>query len=282
MSVAVAARRLATGPQGVRRAPVPAALYFRGLGPPAAARAPALPLAPLQRLLQARRRAAVPRPPRRPRGRPHQRPVRRRLQRPPRQPLGDVRLPRARGRPGDPAAAARGRRAVAALARARPHDRPDGLHDERRERRDDRGLRARADDQAALAPALLPAARRGGRAGQGDGPADVGAGDRRPREDPARHLQARRRGRAAPRHPAAQDDAALAAPGHGPLRRGLQRGLERELGLLARTPRRTSTPTPRSCSSSSTSTGSWSPRRRRGRPWPSRSPCPTSTRCWRR
>ena len=34
-----------------------------------------------ERVLQARRRAAVPRPPRRPRGRPHQRPVRRRLQR---------------------------------------------------------------------------------------------------------------------------------------------------------------------------------------------------------
>ena len=48
------------------------------------------------------------------------------------------------------------------VARARPHDRPDGLHDERRERRDDRGLRARPDDQAALAPALLPAAGRGG------------------------------------------------------------------------------------------------------------------------
>ena len=31
----------------------------------------------------------------------------------------------------------------------------------------------------------------------------------------------------------AQDVAALAAQGHGPLRRGLQRGLERELGLLA-------------------------------------------------
>ena len=77
----------------------------------------------------------------------------------------------------------------------------------------------------------------------------------------------------------AQDVAALAAQGHGSLRRGLQRGLERELGLLAVLeggPRRT---TRRRCSSSSTRTGSWSPRPRRARRWRSRSPSPTSTRC---
>ena len=59
--------------------------------------------------------------------------------------------------------------------RLRPHGRADGLHDERRVRRADRGLRPRADDQAALAPAVLPGALRGGRAGEGDGPASCGS-----------------------------------------------------------------------------------------------------------
>ena len=44
----------------------------------------------------------------------------------------------------------------------------------------------------------------------------------------------------------------------GRLRRGLQRGLEAQLGLRAVLRRRTSSTTPRSCSSSSTATGSWS------------------------
>ena len=122
---------------------------------------------------------------------------------------------------------------LAARARPRPHDRPDGLHDERRVRRDDRGLRAPADDQAALAPALLPAALRGGRPRQGDGPPDVGARHLRPRAHAPDHLHARRAARGAPRRAHPQDVAALAAARHGPLRRGLQRGLERELGLLA-------------------------------------------------
>ena len=43
---------------------------------------------------------------------------------------------------------------------------------------------------------------------------------------------ARRADRGAPRRGPAQDVTALAAARHGPLRRGLQRGLERELGLL--------------------------------------------------
>ncbi len=40
---------------------------------------------------------------------------------------------------------------------ADPDPRPDGLHDQRRDRDPDRGLRAPADDPRALAPALLPA-----------------------------------------------------------------------------------------------------------------------------
>ena len=73
-------------------------------------------------------------------------------------------------------------------------------------------------------------------------------------------LQARRAGRAAPRHQDPAHEPALAAARHGSLRRGLQRGLERELGLRALLASATSTSTPRRCSSSSTATGSWSPR----------------------
>ena len=172
--------------------------------------------------------------------------------------------------------------ALAALPRPRPHDRPDGLHDQRRERRDDRGLRARADDQAALAPALLPAALRGGRADQGDGPPDVGARHLRPRAHAADHLQARRADRGAPRRAScarcrgARCGATWTASPTSTTRPGAR------TGASPRTRRRTSTTTPRRCSSSSTRTGSWSPRRRRARRWPWRSPCPTSTRCSRR
>ena len=58
---------------------------------------------------------------------------------------------------------------------------PMDFGDQRRERRARRGLRPRADDQAALAPALLRGALRGGRPGEGHGPVDVGARHRRPR-----------------------------------------------------------------------------------------------------
>ena len=189
---------------------------------------------------------------RRARGRAHQRPGRPRVQRVPGQPLGHVRLPRVRGRPRGPAGAAGRRRGLAARARARPHDRADGLHDQRRERRADRGLRARADDQAALAPALLRGALRGGRAREGDGPVDVGARHLRPREDPPGRLRARRAGRAQARRADPQDDAALAARATwtasptSTTRPGARTGASR------RTPRRTSTTTRRSCSSSST------------------------------
>ena len=150
----------AAGHQGVHRAPVPAACYFPAVDPPAAARAPCVPEPARQRVLQARRRAALPRVPRRAGRRAHQRAGRPRLQRVPRLADRDVRLPRARGRPRGPDARCSST-AEAWLRRhgLRPHDRPDGLHDERRERHRRRGPRARADDPPAVAPAVLPAAR---------------------------------------------------------------------------------------------------------------------------
>ena len=144
----------------------------------------------------------------------------------------------------------------------------------------DRGLRARADDQAALAPALLrrAAARRpGSRRRSTCYMWELHISDRskilpvifklaeelEPRHGiRLRHMTRR---------------SAAARP--GPLRRGLQRGVERELGLRALRRRPTSTSTPPSCSWSSTATGSWSPRRPRARPRRSRSRCRTSTRC---
>ena len=112
-------------------------------------------------------------------------------------------------------------------------------------------------------PPYYPSAVEEARAGQGDGPAHVGARDRRTATKilPV-DLQARRRrsSRATASRPA-QDVAALAAQGHGPLRRGLQRGLERELGLRRRYSKQDlDATTPRSCSSSSTSNWAWSPR----------------------
>ena len=196
-----AARLGPAGPPGVHRAPVPAALYLAVLGAPAAPGAPAVPQPPPERVLQARRRAAVPRLARRARRRPHQRAVSTTPSTPTTTTAGGCSASSSsRTTPEILPRAARGRRGLAARARPRPHDRPDGLHDQRRVRRAHRGLRARADDQAALAPALLRGALRGGRAREGDGPADVGARHLRPREDPADRLQARRAGRARARH----------------------------------------------------------------------------------
>ncbi len=55
------------------------------------------------------------------------------------------------------------RRGLGPAARARAADRPDGLHDQRRVRAADRGLRPRSDDPRAVASALLPGAARGAR-----------------------------------------------------------------------------------------------------------------------
>ena len=86
----------------------------------------------------------------------------------------------------------------------RPHGRPHGLHDERRVRRPDRGLRARAARSSSPGTRrTTPRAARGGRDGEGDGPLHVGARDLRPREDAADPLRPRRRPRARARraHP---------------------------------------------------------------------------------
>ena len=126
----------------------------------------------------------------------------------------------------------------------------------------DRGLRADAVHQAAVAPAVLrgSAARR--------------RGWTRPMDLLMYELVISDRSKILPivfklaeqvepraRHQDPAHVAALAAERPGPLRRGLQRGLERELGLRALQRSATSTSTRRRCSSSSTATGSWSPRR---------------------
>ncbi len=66
----------APGSARVRRAAVPPALYPRAVGPAARARAPHVPASADQRVLPARRGAAVPRPARRAGGRADQRPGR--------------------------------------------------------------------------------------------------------------------------------------------------------------------------------------------------------------
>ena len=176
--------------------------------------------------------------------------------------------------------AARRRRGVAGRARPRPDGRADGLHDERRVRRADRGPRPRAVHQAALAPALLPAPVRGGGPEQGDRPVDVGA---------AHHRTARRSCRRSWRWPRSSSPSTASASARCPA--GACAGSStcsarpttrpgRTTGASCPTPRRTSTPTPRTSSWSSTSTGSWWPRRSTpGRAWAWRSRCPTSTRC---
>ena len=255
-SVTVRPVRSAPRPEALHRPPLPPAPRAPALGAAAEARAPAVPQPPHERLLQPRRGRVLPRPSRGPGGGPDQRPGQPRLQRVPGEELGLVRLPRVRGGPRGAAGAARRRGRLAARARQGAHGRPGELRDERRERDPDRGLRPAPDDPAALAPALLPAADRGGGHDQGDGPADVEPRGLRPRQGPPGDLRAGREGRERARDPGAADAPPAAAQGHGRLRRGLQRGLVEELGLRARTRRRTSTPTPRSCSSSSTRTGS--------------------------
>ena len=231
-------RRFAAGLQGVHRAPVPAACYLAAVGPPDPSGAAAVSQPADERVLQARRSAGVPRAPRRSRRRAHQRPDRRRLRRRARAGRGlryrHVRLRRVRGRRRRRARPAGRRARLAGGPRALAHDRADGLHDERRVRRADRGLRARADDQAAVASAVLPAAPRAGGPREGDRPLHVGARDLRPREDPAGHLRARRAGGLQARRAAAPPAPPRPGEEHqGRLRRGLQHRLEAQLGLRA-------------------------------------------------
>ena len=113
--------------------------------------------------------------------------------------------------------------------------RPDGLHHQRRVRAAGRGLRPRAADPAALAPALLPELIEGQGLDEVDGPADVVAQPRRadvqrrglPPDDPRARPQGHRRARGDdPRHGQARPRGRA-----GPLHRGLQLGLGEELGL---------------------------------------------------
>ena len=93
--------------------------------------------------------AVLPRLPRRTADRSYQRPRRSELQRVPGQQVGPLRLVRVRGRRrGSPCAAGHGR-GVVARARARPHGRSDGLHDQRRDRGADRRSRAPSDHSLA-------------------------------------------------------------------------------------------------------------------------------------
>ena len=168
---------------------------------------------------------------------------------------------------------------LAAGPRARPDDRPDGLLDERRVRRDDRGLRADAVHQAAVASAVLRGALRGGGAGQGRRPVHVRARDLGPLEDPPDRLQARgarsSRGTASRSGacPGARCGATWIASPRSTTRPGAR------TGASCPTARRTWTSTPRRCSSSSTATGTWSPRPRTATRPRSRSRSRTSTRC---
>ena len=121
-------------------------------------------------------------------------------------------------------------------ARARAAGRPDGLHDQRRVRPADRGLRPASDDPRAVASALLPGAARGARLRQDDGPPDVVPGDGRAeggrrlcRRDP----RGRRQGRVRARDHGPEHEQARPRGRDRSLHGGLQLGLGEELGLRA-------------------------------------------------
>ena len=224
----------------------------------------------LERVLQARRGAVLPRPARRPRRRPHHRAVRRRLQRVPRQPAGACSASSSSRttRRSLPRAA---RAAAERWLRAHGRDRMVGpmdftINDECGVLIE--GFERDADDPHALAPAATTSALlRGGRARRRRWTCSCGSSTS-PTATKILPIIFKLAEQVEPRHgdhACARCRGARLRARHRPLRRGLQRGLERELGLRRRTRRRTSTPTRRSSSSSSTSTGSWSPRPRRAR-----------------
>ena len=145
------------------------------------------------------------------------------------------------------------------------------------------GYELRADDPRALAPALLPELIEA----HGFGKAmdllmwELQFGDLKEGErfDPSIHAAAEK---------ALSDegmtirniDKRNLARRDAPLHRRLQRGLGRQLGLRPDRPTPRSSSTPRTSSRCSTRTGPTSPKRTARRSAP-RSPCPTSTRCWR-
>ena len=180
---------------------------------------------------------------RRPRRRAHQRAGRRRLQRPPRRPGGDVRLPGVRGRPRDPAGPAGRREGVAARPRARPSC--SGPMDFTMN--DESGVLVEGFDREPMIkqpwhPPYYQRALRGGRASRRQVDLlmwELDISDREKLLPVLFELAEQARARARRHDP--QDVAALAAQGHGPLRRGLQRGLGAQLGLRALLRRPTST-----------------------------------------
>ena len=204
-----------------------------------------------------RRSRVLPRPPRRARGGAHQRPGQPRLQRPPDEALGLVRLPRVRGRPGGARRRCwtpprRGCASAAWSAWSGPAD--FAMNDESGVLIEGFELRPmilqpwhppyyqQRMEQAGMAKAMDLLMW------------NLEVTDRDKVLPVIWELAEKVAVRA--RHPRAPDAPPPAAQRPRRLRRGLQLGVVEELGLRARTPRRTSTPTRRSCSSRSTSTGS--------------------------
>ena len=257
------ARLFAAGPAGVHRAPVPAALYLRSLGPPAASGAPPVPDARQNAFFEhgdAQLFLALARRPRR------------RAASAPSSTSnfnafhdnrwGMFGFLEFEDAPDVAAGAARGRRR--AWLRGHGRDRMIGPMDFTMN--DECGVLIEGYDrdavhQAALAPAATTsgAARRPGWRRRWTCSCTSSRSPTAPRSCPIVFKLAEQ---VEPRHGITirhmSRRSLRARP--GPLRRGLQRGLERELGLRRPTPSATSTSTPRRCSSSSTATGSWSPR----------------------
>ena len=268
-------RLVMAGPAGVHRAPVPAALYLRGVGPSAAARAPAVPDA------LARTRSS--------------RTATRSCSSPSATGASSAASAPSTTTPSTPSTPTAGACSASSSSRTirrscpplldaaagwlREHGRDHMIGPMDFTINDESGVMVEGFEREPMIkqpwhPPYYQPLLRGGRAREGDGPVHVRARDLRPPTDPADRLQARRAGRAAPRHHAPQDDAALAAQRHGPLRRGLQRRPGARTGASRPTARRTSTPRAGDAAGVRLATGSWSPRRRRARPPRSRSRCP--------
>ena len=176
--------------------------------------------------------------------------------------------------------AARRRARLARRARAHAHDRADGLHDERRVRRAHRGLRARADDQAAVAPAVLPAAPGGGRPARRRSTSTCGSSTSPTARRSCRSSSSSPSRRVAKhgiklRHLRRRD---LSKDIKGVFGEVYNTAWKRNWGFVPYSRLGPHAVRRRSCSSSSTATGSWSPRRTARRS-ASRSRCPTSTSC---
>ena len=265
-------------PPRVRRAPVPAALYLRRMGASAASGAALLPDALAEPAVQARRRAALPGLARRARRGPASAPsttITSRIA--PTGMFGFLELEDA------PDILPPLLEAAASWLRAQgrgAHDRPDGLHDERRVRRPDSTASSgcRSSSSRGTRPTTRSAARR--------------PGSTRPRTCSCTSSSSRTARRSCPSSSSspsgwspgtasrsgARRGARCAGP--GPLRRGLQRGLERELGLRAVHEARPRRVRPGDAARLRPQLGHGRRDRRRARRRRSRSRSRTSTRCW--